>query len=204
MVYRDSNSNVAHYSYKLDIFTATSFQSAKRFERVRKAAIWFIEIRTQAMPFVNTNSKFGEASPFQSAKRFERVRIGTLRDKQKDTRRCPAVCNEIRTLTLPTVHINLIFFTATSFQIAQRFERVRIVVFCDTKTGYPDWDIPFLYGGEKEIRTLVGVLAQTRFPVVRLRPTQPSLRADLGILSQNNPFVKSFFLFCLKTSKNIL
>ncbi len=30
-------------------------------------------------------------------------------------------------------------------------------------------------GGEKEIRTLVGVLAQTRFPVVRLRPTQPSL-----------------------------
>ena len=59
-------------------------------------------------------------------------------------------------------------------------------------------------GGEKEIRTLVGVLAQTRFPVVRLRPTQPSLRADLGILSQNNPFVKSFFLFCLKTSKNIL
>ena len=94
-------------------------------------------------------------------------------------------------------------FTATPFQSAKRFERVRIVVFCDTKTGYPDWDIPFLYGGEKEIRTLVGVLAQTRFPVVRLRPTQPSLRADLGILSQNYPFVKSFFLFCLKTSENI-
>ena len=66
-----------------------------------------------------------------------------------------------------------------------------------------DWDIPFLYGGEKEIRTLVGVLAQTRFPVVRLRPTQPSLRADFGILSQNYPFVKSFFLFCLKSSENI-
>ena len=93
--------------------------------------------------------------------------------------------------------------TATSFQIAQRFERVRIVVFCDTKTGYPDWDIPFLYGGEKEIRTLVGVLAQTRFPVVRLRPTQPSLRADPEILSQNYPFVKSFFLFCFKSSQNI-
>ena len=59
------------------------------------------------------------------------------------------------------------------------------------------------YGGEKEIRTLVGVLAQTRFPVVRLRPTQPSLRADPEILSQNYPFVKSFFLFCFKSSQNI-
>ena len=34
-----------------------------------------------------------------------------------------------------------------------------------------------LRGGEREIRTLVGVLAQTRFPVVRLRPAQPSLHA---------------------------
>ena len=31
-------------------------------------------------------------------------------------------------------------------------------------------------GGEREIRTLGRVLAYTRFPVVRLRPTQPSLR----------------------------
>ena len=30
------------------------------------------------------------------------------------------------------------------------------------------------FGGKIGIRTLVGVLAQTRFPVVRLRPTQPS------------------------------
>ena len=33
------------------------------------------------------------------------------------------------------------------------------------------------FGGEREIRTLGRVLAYTRFPVVRLRPTQPSLRA---------------------------
>ena len=30
-------------------------------------------------------------------------------------------------------------------------------------------------GGEREIRTLGRVLAVTRFPVVRLRPAQPSL-----------------------------
>ena len=42
--------------------------------------------------------------------------------------------------------------------------------------------LPFcFYGGEKEIRTLVGVLAQTRFPVVRLRPTQPSLHAQARV-----------------------
>ena len=35
----------------------------------------------------------------------------------------------------------------------------------------------FGIGGEKGIRTLVGVSAQTRFPVVRLRPAQPSLLA---------------------------
>ncbi len=32
------------------------------------------------------------------------------------------------------------------------------------------------HGGERGIRTLDGVLAHTRFPVVRLRPTQPSLQ----------------------------
>ena len=34
-----------------------------------------------------------------------------------------------------------------------------------------------LFGGEREIRTLGRVLAATRFPVVRLRPAQPSLQA---------------------------
>ena len=55
-------------------------------------------------------------------------------------------------------------------------------------------------GGEKEIRTLVGVLAQTRFPVVRLRPTQPSLHARLGYYTtkphqMSSPFLKVFFFF---------
>ncbi len=39
----------------------------------------------------------------------------------------------------------------------------------------PYW-VPFLYGGERGIRTLGRVLADTRFPVVRLRPAQPSLQ----------------------------
>ena len=33
----------------------------------------------------------------------------------------------------------------------------------------------FLFGGEKGIRTPERVLAVTRFPIVRLRPAQPSL-----------------------------
>ena len=33
----------------------------------------------------------------------------------------------------------------------------------------------FFVGGEREIRTLGTVLAVTRFPIVRLRPAQPSL-----------------------------
>ena len=37
----------------------------------------------------------------------------------------------------------------------------------------------FLFGGEREIRTLGTVLAFTRFPVVRLRPAQPSLQATI-------------------------
>ena len=51
----------------------------------------------------------------------------------------------------------------------------------------------FFVGGEREIRTLGRVLAYTRFPVVRLRPAQPSLRADYGIISHINIKIKSFF-----------
>ena len=57
----------------------------------------------------------------------------------------------------------------------------------DEVSNYPDLDdmkkpstvngTRFFHGGERGIRTLVGVLAQTRFPVVRLRPAQPSLHA---------------------------
>ena len=53
----------------------------------------------------------------------------------------------------------------------------------------PDWVGFFFHGGEREIRTLGTGLPHTRFPVVRLRPAQPSLRADqISILL--------FFSFC--------
>ena len=47
-------------------------------------------------------------------------------------------------------------------------------------------------GGEREIRTLGTGLPHTRFPVVRLRPAQPSLRADSHIISCFCSFVKCF------------
>ena len=56
----------------------------------------------------------------------------------------------------------------------------------------------FLYGGEIGIRTLVRFTAVTRFPVVRLRPAQPSLhksRANDGSIPHLFPLVKSYFLF---------
>ena len=37
------------------------------------------------------------------------------------------------------------------------------------------------YGGEKGIRTLEALSTLTRFPVVRLRPAQPSLRAVFAL-----------------------
>ena len=36
--------------------------------------------------------------------------------------------------------------------------------------------VAFCFGGERGIRTLERVLAVTRFPIVRLRPAQPSLQ----------------------------
>ena len=36
-----------------------------------------------------------------------------------------------------------------------------------------------IFGGERGIRTLERVLAVTRFPIVRLRPAQPSLQKVL-------------------------
>ena len=56
----------------------------------------------------------------------------------------------------------------------------------------------FLYGGEIGIRTLVRFTAVTRFPVVRLRPAQPSLhksRANDGTKPHLFPLVKSYVLF---------
>ena len=60
--------------------------------------------------------------------------------------------------------------------------------------------IPLVFcGGESEIRTHGTVLAFTRFPVVRLRPAQPSLHIDSTIIPQENikikSFLKKFFIF---------
>ena len=41
----------------------------------------------------------------------------------------------------------------------------------------------FSFGGERGIRTLERVLAVTRFPIVRLRPAQPSLHISSILLS---------------------
>ena len=67
------------------------------------------------------------------------------------------------------------------------------------------------FGGERGIRTLGTVLAFTRFPIVRLRPAQPSLHLlDFYIISQkykkSSPFLKFFlvfFIFFKKIFKNI-
>ena len=45
------------------------------------------------------------------------------------------------------------------------------------KNGIP-FGIPSLFGGKGGIRTLGRVLADTRFPVVRLRPAQPPFRTQ--------------------------
>ena len=58
----------------------------------------------------------------------------------------------------------------------------------------------FFVGGERGIRTLGTGLPHTRFPVVRLRPAQPSLHADQYIIPQLVLFVKRFFKFFLFNS----
>ncbi len=50
----------------------------------------------------------------------------------------------------------------------------------------------FYLGGKIGIRTLVGVLAQTRFPVVRLRPAQPSFHR---VVFYHKNFIKSREIF---------
>ena len=50
------------------------------------------------------------------------------------------------------------------------------------------------YGGERGIRTLERVLAVTRFPIVRLRPTQPSLHIHFsGHFGDNERYYTRFF-----------
>ena len=59
--------------------------------------------------------------------------------------------------------------------------------------------VEFIFGAERGIRTLERVLTVTRFPIVRLRPAQPSLQLILlylsNIIDYNSFFenVKHFF-----------
>ena len=48
------------------------------------------------------------------------------------------------------------------------------------------------FGGERGIRTLGRVLAVTRFPVVRLRPAQPSLRSLTQLYHKQTPMSTTF------------
>ena len=72
------------------------------------------------------------------------------------------------------------------------------------KNGIP-FGIPSLFGGKGGIRTLGRVLADTRFPVVRLRPAQPPFRTQALTLyhagnKKSTPFLRLFkiFLFSVK------
>ena len=51
-----------------------------------------------------------------------------------------------------------------------------LLLYSAIKQEHPLLRMLLFYGGERGIRTLGTVLAFTRFPVVRLRPAQPSLR----------------------------
>ena len=61
------------------------------------------------------------------------------------------------------------------------------------KTKRHPMGVFLFYGGERGIRTLGTVLAFTRFPVVRLRPAQPSLQTDFNIISYLFLKIKPFF-----------
>ena len=67
-------------------------------------------------------------------------------------------------------------------------EPVRIPI---AKQKSTHW-VLFCFGGKIGIRTLVGVLAQTRFPVVRLRPAQPSFHR---VVFYHKNFIKSREIF---------
>ena len=79
-------------------------------------------------------------------------------------------------------------FFATSFPLGVRIPYYTL----DKKTHHESG--VFFHGGEKGIRTPEWVLAITRFPIVRLRPAQPSLQAHISIYCYAF-FVKAFFTF---------
>ena len=72
-------------------------------------------------------------------------------------------------------HLRSKYFTAELFHMAKPyFTRRRRISLKKAHICLPDKCVLFS-GGERGIRTLVRVLTETRFPVVRLRPAQPSL-----------------------------
>ena len=75
--------------------------------------------------------------------------------------------------------------------------RIPLIQFSDKTKGHHKGVLLF-YGGERGIRTLGTVLAFTRFPVVRLRPAQPSLQIDFNIISYLFLKIKPFFKIFLK------
>ena len=62
-----------------------------------------------------------------------------------------------------------------------------LLILCDTtkKTAH-DIFLSWAYGGKKGIRTLEGFMGPTRFPVVRLRPAQPSFHLFCCIASPDD------------------
>ena len=68
----------------------------------------------------------------------------------------------------------------------------------------PPYWVVVCFGAEREIRTLGTVLAFTRFPVVRLRPAQPSLHNYLIYLSLVSSILSeltkvNIFFFCVES-----
>ncbi len=68
---------------------------------------------------------------------------------------------------------------------------VRILLYICQNKKHPDWDA-FCFGGQRGIRTLERVLAVTRFPVVRLRPAQPSVH-NIKHYNSNHCKCQAFF-----------
>ena len=68
-------------------------------------------------------------------------------------------------------------------------------IWANKKAGH--FSVTCFYGGKRGIRTLGGFVALTRFPVVRLRPAQPSfhvpLKRCLYIIPRNMQIVNRFF-----------
>ncbi len=80
-----------------------------------------------------------------------------------------------------------------SFSLRKNPLGVRILSFINTKK-HPNRDA-FCIGGQRGIRTLERVLAVTRFPVVRLRPAQPSVHNIKYYNSNITKCQEFFYLF---------